>query len=177
MIIDPNQRIDAKAQLLTDEGETLLMQNDFTGLNSLLHQLADEIQRVLVEGWTDHRAPIFRARTRGRGVLDPQQSGTKEPMRKRGLTVLAKSGLTLAQEYVWGEERVEHYLRTPVKRENFVPAVRRPLAKQTLVEGALVHVDIACDTPPMIVASLACVHHNQELIQRNKRPGRCWSRD
>ena len=114
VVIDPNQRIDAKAQLLADEGETLLMQNNFTGLNSLLHQLADrEIQRAR-RGWTDHRAPIFGGRSRGRGVLDHSEVVHQEPV-EAGLDaeLLAKSGLTLAQEYAWGEERVEHYLRTP----------------------------------------------------------------
>ena len=51
VVIDPNQRINPKATLLNDEGETLLMQESFTGMTSLLHQLADrDIQRLLVEG-------------------------------------------------------------------------------------------------------------------------------
>lgn len=115
VVIDPNQRIDAKAQLLADEGETLLMQNNFTGLNSLLHQLADrEIQRVLVEG-----GPTTVHRFLEQGLVDEvflihSEVVHQEPV-EAGLDakLLAKSGLTLAQEYVWGEERVEHYLRIP----------------------------------------------------------------
>ena len=104
-----------KAQLLADEGETLLMQNNFTGLNSLLHQLADrEIQRVLVEG-----GPTTVRRFLEEGLVDEvflihSEVVHQEPVEAElDAQLLAKSGLTLAQEYVWGDERVEHYLRTP----------------------------------------------------------------
>ena len=41
VVLDPNQRINPKAQLLADNGETLLMQTSFSGLPSLLHQLPE----------------------------------------------------------------------------------------------------------------------------------------
>ncbi len=115
VVIDPNQRIDANAQLLDDEGETLLMQNNFTGLNSLLHQLADrEIQRVLVEGGptTVHR--FLEGNLVDEVFLIHSEVVHQEPfVADLDAKMLANSGLTLVQEYVWGEERVEHYLRTP----------------------------------------------------------------
>jgi riboflavin biosynthesis pyrimidine reductase len=84
-------------------------------LNSLLHQLADrEIQRVLVEG-----GPTTIHRFLDEGLVDEvflihSEVVHQEPY-EAGLDaeLLAKSGLMLAEEYVWGEERVEHYLRTP----------------------------------------------------------------
>ena len=90
------------------------MQNNFTGLNSLLHQLADrEIQR------TRRGGPTTVHRFLEQGLVDEvflihSEVVHQEPV-DAGLDgkLLAKSGLTLAQEYVWGEERVEHYLRTP----------------------------------------------------------------
>lgn len=115
VVIDPNQRIDAKAQLLVDEGETLLMQNNFTGLNSLLHQLADrEIQRVLVEGGPNTVHQFLEEGLVDEVFLIHSEVVHQEPY-EAGLDaeLLAKSGLMLAEEYVWGEERVEHYLRTP----------------------------------------------------------------
>lgn len=115
VVIDPSQRIDATAKLLVDEGETLLMQSDFTGLNSLLHQLADrEIQRVLVEG-----GPTTVHRFLEAGLVDELFLVHSEVVHQQpidaGLSTqkLADAGLSKAQEYVWGDERVEHYLRTP----------------------------------------------------------------
>ena len=78
-------------------------------------QLADrEIQRVLVEG-----GPTTVHRFLEKGLVDEvflihSEVVHQEPV-EAGLDaqMLAQSGLTLAQEYVWGEERVEHYLRTP----------------------------------------------------------------
>ena len=114
VVLDPNGRVDSNAQMIHDGGKTLLMQQNFTGLSSLMHQLADqEIQRVLVEG-----GPTTVHRFIEAGLVDelflvhsdavhasPVPSGIASE-------VLVSAGLTLAHEYVWGDERVEHYLRS-----------------------------------------------------------------
>ena len=114
MVLDPNGRVDSSAQLIHDGGETLLMQENFTGLSSLMHQLADqEIQRVLVEGGptTVHR--FIEAGLVDELFLVHSDAVHASPV-PSGITseVLVSAGLVLAHEYVWGDERVEHYLRS-----------------------------------------------------------------
>ena len=113
VVIDPNQRINPKAQLLGDDGKTLLMQKSFSGLPSLLHQLADQdIQRVLVEG-----GPTTVHRFLEAGLVDevflvhstvvhesPVPANIDEHL-------LNKSGLTQEAEYIWGEERVTYFIK------------------------------------------------------------------
>ena len=113
VVIDPQQRIHPQSTLLHDGGETLLMQEDFTSLPSLLHQLADrDIQRVLVEG-----GPATVHRFLEAGLVDEvflvhstavHQSPVPSNLDDK---VLAKAGLSIHEELVWGEERVEHYLK------------------------------------------------------------------
>lgn len=117
VVIDPQQRINPNATMLHDEGELLLMQESFTGLPSLLHQLADrDIQRVLIEG-----GPTTVHRFLEAGLVDevflvhsgavhhtPVPSGIDA-------AVLAKAGLSNQEELVWGEERVEHYVRNVIE--------------------------------------------------------------
>ena len=114
VVIDPNQRVNPSANVIVDEAETLLMQADFTGLNSLLHQLADrEIQRVLVEGGptTVHR--FLEAGLVDEVFLVHSEAVHEAPVDARiSADTLENAGLTMAQELVWGDERVEHYLRT-----------------------------------------------------------------
>jgi diaminohydroxyphosphoribosylaminopyrimidine deaminase/5-amino-6-(5-phosphoribosylamino)uracil reductase len=114
VVLDPNERINPKAQLLSDDGKTLVMQKSFSGLPSLLHQLADQdIQRVLVEG-----GPTTVHRFLEAGLVDevflvhstvvhesPVPANIDEPL-------LQESGLTKDAEYIWGEERVAHYTKT-----------------------------------------------------------------
>ena len=114
VVLDPNSRVDSSAQLIHDGGETLLMQKNFTGLSSLMHQLADQdIQRVLVEGGptTVHR--FIEAELVDELFLVHSEAVHASPV-PSGITaeVLISAGLTLAHEYVWGDERVEHYLRS-----------------------------------------------------------------
>ncbi len=113
VVLDPNQRIDPNARLLNDGGRTLLMQNTFSGLPSLLHQLADqEIQRVLVEG-----GPTTVHRFLESGLVDevflvhsnvvhqmPVPSNLDED-------VLREAGLTREADYVWGDERVAYFVK------------------------------------------------------------------
>ena len=113
LVIDPNGRINPSSKLVNDGGETRLLQNDFSGLRPLMNQLGDqEIQRLLVEG-----GPTTVHRFLDEGLVDevflvhasinhanPVLSGLDED-------VLKARGLVKHHEYVWGEERVEHYLR------------------------------------------------------------------
>ena len=115
IVIDPNQRINTSSQLLHDDGETLLMQSEFTGLKSLLQQLADkDIQRLLVEGGPSTVHRFLKAGLVDEVYLVHSSVAHHEPV-DAGLSaeVLANAGLSLEHEYVWGEERVEHYLRSP----------------------------------------------------------------
>ena len=113
VVIDPQQRIHPQAALLHDGGETLLMQEDFTSLPSLLHQLADrDIQRVLVEG-----GPATVHRFLEAGLVDEVFLVHSDVVHQSPVPsnldelVLSKAGLSIHEELVWGEERVEHYLR------------------------------------------------------------------
>lgn len=113
LVIDPNGRVEPSSRLLNDEGETRLLQEGFAGLRSLMNQLGDqEIQRLLVEG-----GPTTVHRFLDEGLVDevflvhasiehrnPVLAGIDEE-------VLKAAGLEKCHEYVWGEERVEHYLR------------------------------------------------------------------
>ena len=115
IVIDPNKRINTSSQLLHDDGETLLMQGEFTGLKSLLQQLADkDIQRLLVEGGPSTVHRFLKAGLVDEIYLVHSSVVHHEPV-DAGLSaeVLANAGLSLEQDYVWGEERVEHYLRSP----------------------------------------------------------------
>ena len=117
VVIDPNQRINPKATLLNDEGETLLMQESFTGMPSLLHQLADrDIQRLLVEGGPNTVARLLEQQLVDEMFLVHSTVVHRSPV-PSGLDAskLALAGLVLDQEYVWGEERVEHYLKAPTE--------------------------------------------------------------
>ena len=114
VVLDPKHRINPDAQMMHEEGETLLMQENFSGLPSLLNQLADrEIQRLLVEG-----GPTTVHRFLEEGLVDEvflirSQTVHASPVAS-GITsdVLSAAGLEMVHEYVWGAERVEHYLRS-----------------------------------------------------------------
>ncbi len=113
VVLDPNQRINPKARLLDDGGKTLLMQDTFSGLPSLLHQLADqEIQRVLVEGGptTVHR--FLEAGLVDEVILIHSSVVHESPVpAKLDAEVLKMAGLTREAEYVWGDERVDHFVK------------------------------------------------------------------
>ena len=114
VVIDPHERINAQATLLHDGGETLLMQGEFTSLPSLLHQLADrDIQRVLVEGGPATVHHFLEADLVDEVFLVHSPSVHQSPV-PSGLDerVLTNAGLSVQEELVWGEERVEHYVRS-----------------------------------------------------------------
>ena len=115
VVLDPNQRIDSNARLLSDGGKTLLMQDAFAGLPSLLHQLADqEIQRVLVEG-----GPTTVHRFLEAGLVDElflvHSSVVHRLPVPSNLTedVLEKAGLIQDSDRVWGDERVAYFVKQP----------------------------------------------------------------
>lgn len=119
VVIDPNGRIDEKATLLNDGAETMVLQNDFSTLESLLNQLADkEIQRVLVEGGPTTVHHFLEAGMVDELFLVHADCLHEEPL-PSGMTqaVLEQSGLTQYAELVWGQERVVHYVKsTSTKR-------------------------------------------------------------
>jgi len=113
VVIDPHARVSPRAALLNDEAETLLMQEEFTTLPSLLNQLADrDVQRLLVEGGptTVHRFleehlvdELYLVHSKATHA-DPVPSGLNAE-------VLGDAGLVIDSEMVWGDERVERYVR------------------------------------------------------------------
>ncbi len=114
VVIDPSGRIDAKALLLNDGGETMVLQNEFSTLESLLNQLGDrEIQRVLVEGGPTTVRHFLNA-----GMVDEFFLVHADCVHEKPLpseitqAVLEGAGLSKYGELVWGEERVEHYVKS-----------------------------------------------------------------
>ena len=89
------------------------MQEDFTSLPSLLHQLADrDIQRVLVEGGPATVHGFLEAGLVDEVFLVHSAAVHQSPVPSNlDDKVLAKAGLSIHEELVWGEERVEHYLK------------------------------------------------------------------
>lgn len=114
IVLDPNARVNKHAALLHDENETMLVQEAFSGLHLLLNRLGDrEIQRILVEG-----GPTTIRYFLSEGLVDelylvhgdvvhddPVPSNIDE-------ATLAKAQLVKSTEMVWGDERVEHFVRT-----------------------------------------------------------------
>ena len=113
VVIDPNARVNADASLLHDDGETRMVQNDFSGLHSLLNQLGDQdIQRVLVEGGptTIHR--FLEAGLVDEVYLVHVEVEHSEPVPSNiDHRLLEQAGLQKVQDMVWGEERVELFRR------------------------------------------------------------------
>lgn len=114
IVIDPNARCPADSLLLTDGGDTMLVQSSFAGLPSLLNRLGDQnIQRVLVEG-----GPTTIHRFLEDGLVDEfylvqsQQEHTDPVPSNITADLLAKSGLTSTERLVWGDEHVERFTRT-----------------------------------------------------------------
>ena len=113
VVLDTNARVNSNAALLNDEGNTRLLQQDFSGLHSLLNQLGDqEIQRVLVEG-----GPTTIHRFLDEGLVDELylvhaavEHGDPVPSNIDD-DVLQQAGLQKVQDVVWGEERVDVYRR------------------------------------------------------------------
>ena len=89
------------------------MQDTFSGLPSLLHQLADqEIQRVLVEG-----GPTTVHRFLEAGLVDEVFLVHSNVVHQRPVPsnldedILREAGLTREADYVWGDERVAYFVK------------------------------------------------------------------
>ena len=113
VVIDPNGRIDPTSTLLNDGGDVLLVQKEFTNLASLMNQLGDrDIQRVLVEGGPSTVERFLEASLVDEVFLVHSTVIHAQPVLS-GLNAqrLSEAGLVLAEETIWGEERVERFLR------------------------------------------------------------------
>jgi diaminohydroxyphosphoribosylaminopyrimidine deaminase/5-amino-6-(5-phosphoribosylamino)uracil reductase len=113
VVLDPNGRVNPQATLLKDAEGVMLVQSDFTNLTSLLNQLGDQnIQRVLVEGGPSTVHRFLDEHLVDELFLVHSEAVHRQPVPSNlDHSVLSKAGLRLADETVWGEERVEHFVR------------------------------------------------------------------
>lgn len=113
VVLDPNGRVNPQATLLKDAEGVMLVQSDFTNLTSLLNQLGDQnIQRVLVEGGPSTVHRFLDEHLVDELFLVHSEAVHRQPVPSNlDHSVLSKAGLHLADETVWGEERVEHFVR------------------------------------------------------------------
>lgn len=113
IVLDPNGRVNPDAELLIDGGETMLIQKEFTGLSSLLNQLGDQhIQRVLIEGGPTTVHHFLEQHLVDELFLVHADAVHKHPVPSNiDEATLAQSNLNKVSELVWGDERVEHYVK------------------------------------------------------------------
>ncbi len=113
VVLDPNGRVNPQATLLKDAEGVMLVQSDFTNLTSLLNQMGDQnIQRVLVEGGPSTVHRFLDEHLVDELFLVHSEAVHRQPVPSNlDHSVLSKAGLRLADETVWGEERVEHFVR------------------------------------------------------------------
>ena len=114
IVVDPNERIRSDAVLLNDGAKTMLMQSNFSGLPSLLHQLSDQaIQRVLVEG-----GPTTIHQFLEEGLVDEFYLVRADVAHQSPVpsnidgACLNDAGLQLLRTMVWGEETVDYFVRS-----------------------------------------------------------------
>jgi len=113
IVLDPNGRVNPSASMLKEGEDVMLVQSEFTNLHSLLNQLGDlNVQRLLVEGGpsTVHRF-LKEALVDEVYLVHSKVEHTQPVPSNLDEAVLIKSGLSLEEETVWGDERVEHYTR------------------------------------------------------------------
>jgi diaminohydroxyphosphoribosylaminopyrimidine deaminase/5-amino-6-(5-phosphoribosylamino)uracil reductase len=118
VVLDPSGRVNSKATMLNDGDDVLLVQADFSNLTSLLNQLGDrEVQRVLVEGGPSTVHRFLEAGLVDEAILIHSTVVHEKPV-PSGLDAarMHKAGLTFAEETVWGDERVQRFLRAPTAR-------------------------------------------------------------
>ena len=108
LVIDPNSKIPEDAILLNDSNKTMLLQNEFNGLQRLLDMLGDiEVQHLLVEG-----GPTTIAHFLEQDLVDEFLLVKSDVIHKQPVVVkfdLAK--LTQNENQVWGEEIVHCWNR------------------------------------------------------------------
>lgn len=117
IVVDPNQRIPRKAALLNDGNETLVMGEEFRSLPALLNLLGDrEIQRLMVEGGptTIHAFLVANLVDEFYFVRSKVKHAVGLPSQIDSVSLTA-AGLMLKSTEAWGEERVEHWVRSSVQ--------------------------------------------------------------
>ncbi len=113
LVLDPNGRMPSKANLLNDGHATRVVQSDFVSLERLFNELGDlNIQRLLIEGGPTTVAKCLEAMVVDEFLLVHADTAHVVPV-PSGISpeVLKQAGLHLVDEFVWGEERVERFLR------------------------------------------------------------------
>ena len=110
VVIDPNQRMPKDAKMLSEIGETKVLQDDFYGLNRMLEWLGDqEIQRVLVEG-----GPETIRRFMDEDLVDEIFIiSTKQTHTKPVPLNIDCSKMVPQPNLLWGNETVLHWLKHP----------------------------------------------------------------
>ena len=109
IVIDPNGRIPQDSQVLTDGGETMVLNDDFSNLPALLNRLGDmEIQRLMVEGGPITIKHFLEANLVDEFYLVRSQTEHQTPY-PSGIdsSTLLGSGLQFEQTLTWGHESVE----------------------------------------------------------------------
>jgi len=110
VVIDPNQRMPKDAKMLSERGDTKVLQNDFHGLKRMLEWLGDqEIQRLLVEG-----GPETIRRFMNEELVDEILIISTELTHTKPVPLDIDCSKMVSQPNLrWGEETVLHWLKHP----------------------------------------------------------------
>lgn len=113
IVLDPSNRIPQDCSLLNDGEETLVMDENFTGLSRMLDMLGDkEIQRLLVEGGPATIRGFLSARLVDEFLLVKANVTHSQPVPSEiNSQDLIDAGLSRVGSFNWGEEEVEHWVR------------------------------------------------------------------
>lgn len=108
VVIDPNDKIDSNAIILTDEFETKHLTNDFRGLPAMLDMLGDlEIQRLLVEGGPTTINHFLEQNLVDEFILVESKKVHSSPVESN----FDLSKFTQTRQEVWGDESVTIFTR------------------------------------------------------------------
>ena len=109
IVIDPNGRIPKDSRVLTDEGETMVLSDDFSNISALLNRLGDmEIQRLMVEGGPITIKHFLEANLVDEFYLVHSEIEHQTPYPSDiDSSTLLRSGLQFEKTLNWGNESVE----------------------------------------------------------------------
>ena len=108
VVIDPNNKIDSEATILTDGFETKHLTNDFRGLPAMLDMLGDlEIQRLLVEGGPTTIDHFLEQDLVDEFILVESKKLHSSPVKSN----FDMSGFSQTRHEVWGDESVTIFTR------------------------------------------------------------------